>query len=400
MTRRESFPRYFDAPTAHAFRATCRISSRLMLCFRRCALRWFSSAPERHRLNVARSSGRSPPPCFFCCALWSFSGLATGLFPFSDNARTSGGNRASSAFLYAFQSFERTTTAAKRRSRAQSRSSASASAPACSVKHSRKTRRAAQCPASISSVSGSLASASATLCSAILARRRAERSTAASAARPASSDPSRGAANSSASPSMPSARRCSYTHRPGARSTTLGEGGRAAATIAFVAVTPLRAALSCVRDARTLGPAGFHLRETGSSGQVLRNSRRRTRLLAYPGRAARRKTRAGPWTCRDARRAANSGGSSACVSRRAGARGCGVREMRDVTATGVRRGTDQRGRRTDTTMYIPRGQKKSARSLKGYVVQALPWSKISGFPIPDIGFLEFPRMARQSETER
>ena len=322
MTRRESFPRYFDAPTAHAFAATCRISSRLMPCFRLCALRWFSSAPERHRLNVARSSGRSPP-----VLRWSFSGLATGLLPFSDNARVSGGNKASSAFLYAFQSFERTTTAAKRRSKAQSFSSASASTPACSVKHVRNTRSAAQCDASISSVSGSLSSASVTLCSAILARRRAERATAASAAKPdPASDPSRGAANSSASPSMPSARRCSYTHRPGARSTTLGEGGSFAATIALVAVTPLHASLSCVRDARTPRSGGIHL----SSGQVLRNSRRPTRLLAYPGRAARRKTRAEPWTCRGARRAANSGGSSACVSRRAGARGCGVREMLDL----------------------------------------------------------------------
>ena len=122
----------------------------------------------------------------------------------------------------------------------------------------------------------------------------------------------------------------------------------------------------------------------------MRNSRRRTRLLAYPGRAARRKTRAGPWTCRGARRAANSGGSSACVSRRAGARGCGVREMRDLRHN-TRPSWNRPVRAPNGHSNVPRGQK---------VVEALPWSKISGFPIPVIRLSEFSRMARQSETER
>ena len=258
---------YRALATAHAFRAASRISRSVMPCFRRCARRWLSSAPERHRLNVARSSGRSSetPGCPD-----DTPGLLPGLLPFSDNARTSGGNKASSAFLYAFQSPERTTTAAKSRSSAHASSRPAASTPMCSTRLWRKMRSAAQCLTSISSVSGALAIASVTLCSAILARRRAERSTADATSE---GDPRRGAANSSASPSMPSATRCSYTHRPGARSTTLGE----AATIAFVGGR-LERICSCATRER-LDSAGFHL-ERGSSGQVLRNSRRQTRLLA------------------------------------------------------------------------------------------------------------------------
>ena len=278
MTRRESESKYLSRPTAHACRATRRISSGDRPRFRRCARRWFSSAPERHRANVARSSGRSPPPdgAFREPALPP--GLATRSPSFD---RTSGGNNASSAFLYAFQSSERTTTAAKSLSSLHSRSSFAASTPMCSTRHVRKMRSAAQCLRVISSVLGALASASVTLCSAILARRSAERSTA------KSSSPRRGAAYSSASLSMPSATRCSYTHRPGARSTTLGE----AATIGFVVGRPdwlccraRRENASIQRDSTS---------ERGSSGQVLRNSRRQTRPLAYPRRAARRKTRAG-----------------------------------------------------------------------------------------------------------
>ena len=47
---------YRALATAHAFRAASRISRSVMPCFRRCARRWLSSAPERHRLRLRARS--------------------------------------------------------------------------------------------------------------------------------------------------------------------------------------------------------------------------------------------------------------------------------------------------------------------------------------------------------
>ena len=204
MRSNESPPSFFRA-TAHAFQAAARMSLPCIPCFSRCALRNPSSAPERHRENVASNSG---------LMLTALDGELTGLAgPFSP--LDPGGKNASRVFLYWSQSSALMTTAANSGLSFRVCSNCSGLSPLAS-KASLIARNSLQCVMSIS-ISSSSCSALVTESSARRAARRALASTT------CWSLPSKGAAYSNASSSTPNAARCSNTHIPGAFETTLGE---------------------------------------------------------------------------------------------------------------------------------------------------------------------------------